>query len=996
MKKIFIILFLMPWTVFIFAQDFSKLIKNPAYNQAPKLAYGTSKDFYPVSPNAASIAVFGQIPIGSYTGVPEIAIPLHVIKYKDLTVPISIHYHTGLVKPDLLPGSVGLGWTLQAGGSISRIINGTVDIGPKPAEIFTEGAYPLSASGWNSQDVMNSMKAGADYYLPTQDPDTYIFNINGSIGKFCADHTGEFQIISDNGDFFFVTINKTVQNNIEWLDGFTIKDAKGNSYEFGGAGATETTEPGFNSATFDNTLSSSAYVLPTTWYLKAITSPNGYSISFSYYGKPVTFKSRFTDYTVMNGENSPVSSEYKDNEKTNIISGLCIKEIIFMNYKLVFDYSPAVQLSYPASSPSNFDNFVWNKLPASNSPIPISMPEKLNRINIYDGTNKLFYFDFTYTADNTKRLKLLSVKKRSDAIVSESYDFEYNPTLLPPYLSGETDHYGFYNGNSFFDNDIKQKINNCISSFATASGQQNVNTLKTAINSLKQPNSSLMTAEILQKVTNTAGGYTLYTYEPHDYGCEHRIWPNSIQQNSDGSLLAGGVRIKEITQYDKSGAILEKTLYHYKKNYITGGNLSSGVLAFIPKYVDYFYLKNIFKGSALEAQNKSVFFITSNTVYPLSAVHGSHITYSEVTEEKPGNGYTVTVFKNYDNGYPDRAPLTHSATLVASPSSTYNNPNGVVAFWQQDEGISLELERGKVISERIYDKTKNLFKVINYEFNKDETRNIRYYKLEPTCVNSTGRWSYRMSAGLRYTYFPYLSKKTETVYPGGISNSQEYTYDDNYRLLKTEKTFDSNGNSYQKTYHYPFDNPSDPTCLQMINRNMLSFNTELNQFRNGALLEKTVYTYTDFLTYKIQLSVIEKKIGNGPLKRQVTYTKYDNFGNPVEEKQGNGMNRCIIWSAEGDNMIAIIENATYSEVQNALGYPPVNGTSITAIDNLRNSTILQNVMITTFTHYPLGVVKTKKDSRGIVTTYTYDALFRPLGEYDNQGNIIKYIEYKNN
>ncbi|WP_313381500.1 hypothetical protein [Proteiniphilum saccharofermentans] len=996
MKKIFIIIFLLQWGVFIFAQDFSKLIKNPAYNQAPKLAYGTSKDFYPISPSAASLGVFGQIPVSAFTGIPEIAIPLHIVKYKDLAVPISINYHTGLVKPDLLPGPVGLGWALQAGGSVSRIINGSVDIGPKPVEILTEGPYPLSASGWDSQDVMDSMKAGANYYLPTQDPDTYIFNINGSTGKFCANHTGEFHIISDNGDFFFVTLNKTIQNNIEWLDGFTIKDTKGNTYEFGGTGATETTQPGFNSFTYDSTLSSSAYILPTTWHLKKITSPNGYSITFNYYGNSVTFKSRFTDYTIMNGENSPVSSKYMDNEKTNIINGLYIKEIIFMNYKLVFEYSPAVQLSYPASSSSNYDNFVWNKLPASNPPIPISMPEKLNRINIYDGSNKLFYFDFIYTADNTKRLKLLSVKKRSDAVVSESYNFEYNSTSLPPYLSGETDHYGFYNGNSFFNSDIQQKINNCISTFATASGQQSVNSLITAINSLKQPNANLMAAEILQKITTVTGGYTLYTFESHDYGCEHQIWPNSIQQNPDGSLLAGGVRIKEITQYDKSGVILEKTLYHYKKNYITGGNLSSGVLAYTPKYADYFYAKNIFKGSTLEAQNKSVFFITSNPLYPLSAVHGSHITYSEVTEEKPGNGYTVTVFKNYDNGYSDRPPLAYSATLVASPSSTYDNPTGVVAFWRQDEGISLGLERGKVISERIYDKTKNLFKVVNYEFNKDETRNIRYYKLEPTCVNSTGRWSYRMSAGLRYTYFPYLSKKTETIYPGGISNSQEYTYDENYRLLRTEKTFDSNGNSYQKSYLYPFDNPSDPTYQKMINLNMHGFNTELSQFRNGALLEKKVYTYADFLTYNIQLSEIEKKVGNGPLKREVAYTKFDDFGNPVEEKHENGMNRCIIWSTAGDNIIAIIENATFNEVQNALGYPPVNGMNITAIDNLRNSTNLKNAMITTFTYYPLGYVKTKKDPRGIVTTYTYDPLFRPQGEYDNQGNIIKYIEYKIN
>lgn len=998
MKKAFIVLILLNGAVWMQAQDFSKLLNNPAFNQSPKLAYGSSKDFYPVSPNAASMGIFAQIPTTGFTGIAPISVPLYTVKYKDLIVPIALNYHTSLIKPNLPPGTVGLGWALQAGGSISRIINGTVDVGPEPAGIFTEGSFPLSASNWSSQDVINIMKAEKNYYLPTQDPDTYVFNINGSVGKFCAAHTGEFQVISDDAHFFFVTLNKTYRNNVEYLDGFTIKDTSGNTYEFGGVSATETTQPGFNSSTYDSTLPQEAYVLPMTWHLKKASSPYGYSITFNYQSSTTTFKSRFADYTIMNGENAPHSSKYLDNERIYIIKGQRLKEIVFMNNKVTFDYSSSFQLAYSASSPSNYNNFAWDKTPASNAPIPVSMTGKLDKITVYERSNKLFYYEFNYTSSIATRLKLLSVRKKSaDAVLTgESYHFEYNPASLPPYLSGQTDHYGFYNGNTFFSNDIAQKISNCISTFATASGQQNVNTLRSAINTVKQTNTAVAGAELLQKITYHTGGYTIFSYEPHEYGCIHRIWPNSVVQNPNGNALTGGLRIKAITKHDKSGSILDKTVFHYSKNHLSGGNISSGVLAYTPEYIDYFYSKDLFSGNTLNAPGKSVFFISSNPVYPLSDLHGNHITYSEVTVEKPGNNYSVFIFKNYDNGNPDRAPLAYGATLAASPASSYANPTDVVPFWQQDEGISMEPERGKVVSERLFDTDKNPVKQTNYEYHKNETKNIRYYRLEPTCVNNTKRWSYRMSAGLRYTYFPYLSKKTETIYPDELTSSIEYTYDENYRLIKTEKTFDSRNNTYLKTYTYPVDRLSDPVCKKMANLKMIGYGIEVNTLRNTALLEKIVSTYTDSVSSAILLKTVAKQTGNGPLKTQVTYGKYDNFGNPVEEKQGNGIFKCIIWSEFGNNVTAVIENASYSEVQNALGYAPTNETGAAAIDNLRNLPAMKNARITTFTYYPHGLVKTKKDPRGSVTSYTYDAFLRAQGEFDNRGNIIKYMEYKYN
>ncbi|MDR1198977.1 MAG: hypothetical protein LBK94_08230 [Prevotellaceae bacterium] len=75
------------------------------------------------TPNASSLGIFGQIPVSFYTEVPQINIPLYTVEKNGITVPISLDYHTNLLKPNNYPGWVGLGWNLTIGGSIIRIPN---------------------------------------------------------------------------------------------------------------------------------------------------------------------------------------------------------------------------------------------------------------------------------------------------------------------------------------------------------------------------------------------------------------------------------------------------------------------------------------------------------------------------------------------------------------------------------------------------------------------------------------------------------------------------------------------------------------------------------------------------------------------------------------------------------------------------------------------------------------------------------------------------------
>src|SRR5687768_15138488 len=71
----------------------------------------------PPSPTAASLGKYASIPVGHYTGVPNINIPIYTISSGPLQLPISMSYHAGGIKVEEVASAVGLGWTLNAGGA---------------------------------------------------------------------------------------------------------------------------------------------------------------------------------------------------------------------------------------------------------------------------------------------------------------------------------------------------------------------------------------------------------------------------------------------------------------------------------------------------------------------------------------------------------------------------------------------------------------------------------------------------------------------------------------------------------------------------------------------------------------------------------------------------------------------------------------------------------------------------------------------------------------
>ena len=77
----------------------------------------------PSSPQAAGVSRYFSSDIAYSTGSAQISVPIYTLAGHELSVPIGLRYSSGSgIKLDEVAGVAGLGWTLEAGGCISRTV----------------------------------------------------------------------------------------------------------------------------------------------------------------------------------------------------------------------------------------------------------------------------------------------------------------------------------------------------------------------------------------------------------------------------------------------------------------------------------------------------------------------------------------------------------------------------------------------------------------------------------------------------------------------------------------------------------------------------------------------------------------------------------------------------------------------------------------------------------------------------------------------------------
>ncbi len=992
------------------------------------------------SANAYSFKIFGDIPVSLYTGIPQIEVPIHVIKTGYVDIPISLKYHSGGFKPDVHPSWVGMGWNLNAGGVITREVRFIKD------EVYNNDciAYrPCGPNNYNglgfyySYPVLNKsdwyQKKDPDANVPEfpnftyacldRAPDIFSFNFLGYSGKFFLNHLGEWKVQCDSPLKIEINPedikpdNSLVTGTDNNFTRFTIIDEKGIRYIFGGTNAVEYST-GMNPCDYDYRIN----WLATSWYLTEIIPPVGdriyfnyergpYQSNFSYGALPyqVYLRSGASPSDFDKAHNYVYNGYLSDNVSGNVISGSIISPVYLTtiispedDLTVSFSTSKSNELGYFETTYTDpyFNN------PAGYELIPfgylgfdptVNIPyfsrnaldkQKAQSISTFKDRFlwlKLDEINFTYSSSPVKKMKFY-FKEQSDSRLR----LDSVSTIYTGAQQKET--YGFeYHPNLSYLNGKEYEY---LSEFSDHWGFSNLKFLWDAKGyfnnniSMKSPVNERAKFGVLSKITYPTKGTTQFFYENHDYGQSISyidvVSPQVSRISSGSRQMAGGLRIKQIVNTDGLGGYTSKE-YIYEKP-VGNEVISSGILLSRPQYL-----------------------IGNSTTASHMFSNGLHVTYPYVVEKYEDNSFKVSVFTSED--YEIRLGENISGCVDDSPLS------GV--FWGGYlPHSSRDYERGKILDEYFCTPENKILKSKHYTYvniDRNSSNFVRsvenqfylryYYGANPNAFDEN-----RDVAFYHYTYFNKLGSIWDVDYKEDIflgntgslagknviiaKHSFEY---DKYGQLIKENIISSDGKTQQTTTKYPYsDNPTSGVLYDMVKKNMLACPVEQKSYLGYTFQKGVKYDYLNFGASDIQLSSLSDINRDNSLTERYKITKY--LGNkPVECISQDGTTSSFLYDMHGKKLKSVIKNAGITQIKALLsGSASIDNGMLeysweSQIANLRNG--LPNALVVSFDHYEDGNLKQETDARGVNTYYEYNPMRQLQSIKDNNLNIVKEFQY---
>ncbi len=404
--------------------------------------------------DAVSLMIPIDNPVSLYKGIPDITIPLYTVQCRNFKLPISISYQASGIKVSQEASCVGLGWSLNAGGMISKVVQGYDDFHSYEnpvTHISRVGFFYNLNDDEITHDNIELPPPGNTIY--DEESDLYYFNFGSYSGKF-------IMVPGENGVAKGKIIDQGVKLDITIHSMYYISiiDDLGVEYMFYTGEKTKSYSKGEESRlTNEYEIFYPAcdyFTRPSTskWNLTKITLPTDEEINFH--------------YNLGDSESSHQSIVQVSRTVGNHLSESAVLEGILPylpcpiypqnmdNYNYSFQQLVAPTLIESITFPSGRIEFTKAPRLDCGGDIPAKMISKIEVFNTIDTINpiktwdfKYSYFNETYSNHTYKeyflRLKLDSIGERG----LPPYVFNYNDTYsLPAKNSASFDHWGYYNG----------------------------------------------------------------------------------------------------------------------------------------------------------------------------------------------------------------------------------------------------------------------------------------------------------------------------------------------------------------------------------------------------------------------------------------------------------------------------------------------------------------------------------------------------------------------
>lgn len=838
-------------------------------------------------PNASAIGKYGDIPVSLSTGVASISIPFYTYTspQKNVSLAVGLNYHSGGIKVEDMASNVGLGWSLNAGGVVSRTMRGRPDddsygylnTSSLPYyytygydRIATPSGYPSTSAGICYQNVSYGdflAVQGVSENSLDGECDIFQFSIGNISGKFFFKKDGSIQLVSQSN----LKITYSIATSLGgYIDEFVITDERGCKYIFNQKEWTDVS----------SSLSGIPPFLPSyvsCWYITKIVFPDAVNeIDFSYTGSgsQLTYQGGFSDSYRMTVSGttivaSSLTQSYND-----------ISAYVTRISTITFPDGTEVDFTYGFSRADFYGDNALTAVTVQNGPV-----QKTFTLS-YD------YFESDYCAgwsygctppltstsnDFYKRLKLLSVQESSGSLSLPPYTFEYNTTKLPVRNSKAQDWWGYYNGQGY-NGSLNGSLYVPSSSLYTYGGA-------------KGPSLTYAQAWTLEKINYPTGGYSGFEYELNE----------GYDYYSSTYITIGGLRIKKVTDYDSVAAIAKVANY----TYTTSGGASSGVARVIPSYVYYWNRCYLAWSSAYEDYLNQ----TSQPTQSLSYFNGSPVMYSRVKVDN--------TISSVSNGY-----VIHEFTA----SSASNGPDNDFPYVQKQD---LDWSQGLPLTTSYYTASDVLIKKVENEYDNyyytpsisdAQSRNLIAGLFYWDDVNTFSEKLY----GARAYYMTYgrsdLKKTTVTNYDasGSIVTVTNYYYDNANIFTSTRNVVtDSKGNSITTEKKFAHDYAGQTVPDQMIVKNMVAVPLETKQTNTSTSTLVNWYknVYALFNSTTLDVSTQQRYDPDATAwDTEVQILSYDSKGNIAEIQNRNNITTSYLWNENGNYPSAEVVNAPASSI----------------------------------------------------------------------------------
>lgn len=463
-----------------------------------------------VSPDVASLGKFGNIPVSYVTGIPSITIPVFQISVGKMNVPVSMDYHAGGIRVDEVASSVGLGWALNCGNTITRSVAGLADEYSAGGYLYEPDPVTVNqnpATYWQYLYDVLSSQADAQ-------PDIFSYNIGSQNGKFLFKKDGTiFQIPVTNNKIETYHANSGVNGTTLC---FKITDENGLQYYY-----QKTEKYTFGSV---NDIIKPAYI--NTWHLTKIIDQNnidsiifnysqycgGYSddhihtSSYAIGTQPVCSSDPGSGFPTGYGTVVDLSTSETQSYQNNSYNPYFVSSVIWRGGKIAFQYTCG--RSDKSTEPRLTEIDVYNNINGT-----------FNQIKKVALFQSYFFYNSSSSYSNADernyRLRLDSVGFLPINSSGQPYYYKmaYNSTSMASRETASQDLFGFCDGRWNWQSLVPEQLvpKGINSSGITIPGYTYIGA------GSRETNTTYAKAWSLSSIQYPTGGKTVYELESHQY-----------------------------------------------------------------------------------------------------------------------------------------------------------------------------------------------------------------------------------------------------------------------------------------------------------------------------------------------------------------------------------------------------------------------------------------------------------------------------------------------